>query len=59
MQIKELLEHIQKNLDDGSLTLQSEVVVRDTWGDDRPLVYVRNYDEYDGAELILSHLAIN
>lgn len=55
MRIKELMEYIQKNLNDGSLTLQSEVVVRDSWGDDRSVEYVRNYDEYDGRKLILSH----
>lgn len=54
MQIKELLEYIQENLDNGCLTLQSEVVIRDSWGDDSPVEHLQNCDEYDGKELILS-----
>lgn len=55
MQIKKLLEYMQKNLDNGCLTLQSEVCIRNDWGDDRPVEYLQNYDEYDGKDkLILS-----
>lgn len=33
MKISELLNYIQKNLNDGCLSLDSEVCIRDDWGD--------------------------
>lgn len=50
MKISELLDYIQENLNDGCLTLDSEVYIRDGWGDVHPVEDVRN----NANELILA-----
>ena len=50
MKISELLNSIQENLNDGCLSLHSEVCIRNDWGDAHPVGDVRN----DANELLLS-----
>lgn len=50
MKISELLNYIQENLNDGCLTLDSEVCIRNDWGDVHPVEDVRN----DANELLLA-----
>ena len=50
MKISELLNYIQENLNDGCLSLDSEVCIRNDWGDVHPVEDVRN----DANELLLA-----
>ena len=50
MKISELLDYIQENLNDGCLSLESEVCIFNNWGDVYPVIYVRNYEN----ELLLA-----
>ena len=42
MTISELLNYIQENLNDGCLSLESEVYIRINWGDIHPVTDVKN-----------------
>ena len=50
MKIRYLMNYIQENLNDGSLTLDSEVCIRDEWGDTHSVEDMRNYEN----ELVLA-----
>ena len=50
MTISELLNYIQENLNDGCLSLESEVYIRINWGDIHSVTDVRN----DANELLLA-----
>ena len=50
MKISELLDYIQENLNDGCLSLESEVCICNNWGDVDPVIYVRSYEN----ELLLA-----
>lgn len=50
MKIRDLMNYIQENLNDGCLTLDSEVCIRDDWGDIHSVEDVRN----DANELVLA-----
>lgn len=50
MTISELLNYIQENLNDGCLSLESEVYIRINWGDIHPVTDVRN----DANEMLLA-----
>ena len=50
MTISELLNYIQENLNDGYLSLESEVFIRNSWGDIYPVKDIRN----DVNDLLLS-----
>ena len=50
MQVKELLDYIQENLNNGRLTPESKVRIRDNWGNDYPANCMRD----ENNELILA-----
>ena len=50
MKISELLNYIQENLNDGYLSLESEVYIRINWGDVHLVTDVKN----DENELLLA-----
>ena len=54
IQIKELLDYIQENLNNGHLTPESKVRIRDNRGDDYPINCMRD----ENNELILADFEI-
>lgn len=50
MKIRDLINYIQENLNDDSLTLDSEVCIRDEWGDTHSIKDIGNYEN----ELVLA-----
>ncbi len=54
MQVKELLDYIQENLNNGRLAPESKVRIRDNWGDDYPINCIRT----ENNELILADFGI-
>ena len=54
MQVKELLDYIQEDLNNGRLTPESKVRIRDNWGDDYPINCIRA----ENNELILADFGI-
>lgn len=54
MPVKELLDYIQENLNNGRLTPESKVRIRDNWGDDYPINCIRA----ENNELILADFGI-
>ena len=50
MKISELLNYIQENLNDGCLSLESDVCICNSWGDVHTVIDVRN----DENELLLA-----
>ena len=55
MKISKLLNCIQENLNSGCLTLDSEVYIRNNWGDIHPVEDVR----IEENELLLADLKLN
>ena len=39
-----MLEYIQENINNGHLTLQSKVYIRDSWGDDNAVLDIQEED---------------
>ena len=54
MQVKELLDYIQEDLNNGRLTPESKVRIRDNWDNDYPINCIRD----ENNELILADFEI-
>ena len=50
MKIRDLMNYIQENLNNGCLSLDSEVCIRNAWGDVHSVEDIRN----DANELLLA-----
>ena len=50
MKIRDLMNYIQENLNNGCLSLDSEVCIRNAWGDVHSVEDIRSY----GKELVLA-----